>query len=160
MWTAGNKLSGKLKEMSQLLEQSGSGTQPSNKKTQDTKSPQIVSSIEVASKWVFWKVRKYIKEFQRLSPALGSWEFYNGFIYLFWFAIAEKPEWNFKSKLKELNVENKLIRSLISAWSPLKIPVLKWISLDTSKDYITLVLKYSVLLWETEALKWFREIQA
>lgn len=74
--------------------------------------------------------------------------------------LAEKAEWNFKSTLKELDVENKLIRSLISAWAPLKIPVLKWISLDMSKDYITLLLKYSVLLWDTEALKWFREIQA
>lgn len=66
----------------------------------------------------------------------------------------------FQKQSKELDVENKLIRSLISAWFPLKIPVLKWISLDTSKDCITLLLKYSVPLWETEALKWFREIQA
>lgn len=103
------------------------------------------------------------KIYQRISKTFSSLRFsgvFNGFIYLFWCAIAEKPEWNFKNKLKELDVENKLIRSVISAWSPLKIPVLKWISLDTSKDYITLLLKYSVLLWETEALKWFREIQA
>lgn len=57
-------------------------------------------------------------------------------------------------------MEKELIRSLISAWSPLKIPVLKWISLDMSEDYITLLLKNSVLLWGTEALKQFREIPA
>lgn len=62
---------------------------------------------------------------------------------MFWFAKCEKPKWNLKRRLKERVVEKNLIRSIISAWSPLKIPVLKRITLETSEDYITLLLKNS-----------------